>query len=78
MECKVRLHINGRIEEKKVRSGINLLEFLRNNSIEVASPCGGNGTCGKCRIRVKGLEEEAHGKELQLLGEGAVKEGYLN
>jgi uncharacterized 2Fe-2S/4Fe-4S cluster protein (DUF4445 family) len=76
MECKVRLHINGRIEEKKVQPGINLLEFLRNNSVEVASPCGGNGTCGKCRIRVKGLEEEAHGKELHLLGEGAVKEGY--
>jgi len=68
--------MHDRVEEKKVRSGINLLEFLRNNSIEVASPCGGNGTCGKCRIRVKGLEEEARDKELQLLGESAAKEGY--
>lgn len=76
MECKVRLHIDGRIEEEKVQSGINLLEFLRKNSIEVASPCGGHGTCGKCRIRVKGHDEEACGKELQLLGEGAANEGY--
>jgi len=30
----------------------NLLDFLRNNGFAVESPCGGNGTCGKCKVLV--------------------------
>jgi uncharacterized 2Fe-2S/4Fe-4S cluster protein (DUF4445 family) len=32
-------------------TGENLLEVLTRNGIEIYAPCGGNGTCGKCRIR---------------------------
>ncbi len=38
-----------------------VLEALRSQGVTLASPCGGAGTCGKCRIIVRragGLEEE--------------------
>jgi uncharacterized 2Fe-2S/4Fe-4S cluster protein (DUF4445 family) len=31
--------------------GENLLDVLARDGIEIYAPCGGNGTCGKCRIR---------------------------
>jgi uncharacterized 2Fe-2S/4Fe-4S cluster protein (DUF4445 family) len=34
--------------------GQTLLGVLRENNIEIFAPCGGNGTCGKCRVMVKG------------------------
>lgn len=34
-----------------LRRGANLLDVLREHKIPLASPCGGNGTCGKCRVK---------------------------
>ncbi len=34
--------------------GQTLLGILREHNIEIVAPCGGNGTCGKCRVMVKG------------------------
>ncbi len=33
----------------------SLQVILRDNGHDVYSPCGGNGTCGKCRLMVKGV-----------------------
>ncbi len=30
----------------------NLLQLLLENNIFVDNPCNGNGTCGKCKVRV--------------------------
>ena len=35
------------------RAGATLLEVLRENGFGVSAPCGGNGTCGKCRVLVR-------------------------
>lgn len=72
----IRLHKNGRVIELKAEHGMNLLEFLRNHSVEVESPCGGKGKCGKCRVIVKGLLENPSEKEKRLLGERAIMNGY--
>ena len=40
--------------ELEVKSGVLLLNALRDNGLDVIAPCGGNGTCGKCRVLVKG------------------------
>jgi uncharacterized 2Fe-2S/4Fe-4S cluster protein (DUF4445 family) len=42
--------------------GESLLNALRDNGFEVYSPCGGNGTCGKCNVLVKneGLVPSCH------------------
>lgn len=37
-----------------VEEGTNLLETAREAGIEIGSPCGGNGTCGKCAVRITG------------------------
>ena len=34
--------------------GNTLLKELQENGFEIYSPCGGNGTCGKCMVYVKG------------------------
>ncbi|MCD6321698.1 MAG: DUF4445 domain-containing protein [Clostridiales bacterium] len=76
MEYIVRLHGTNRTEEKRVQEGTNLLDFLRRNSVEISAPCGGNRTCGKCRIKVEGVENPVSSGELKLLGDKALSEGY--
>lgn len=37
----------------------NLLEVLRSSGLPVEAPCGGNGKCGKCTVKVDGKTELA-------------------
>jgi uncharacterized 2Fe-2S/4Fe-4S cluster protein (DUF4445 family) len=37
-----------------VDKGAILQQVLRKNGVPVYSPCGGNGTCGKCKVFIKG------------------------
>lgn len=39
--------------------GSNLLEALRKEGLPVEAPCGGRGTCGKCKVKVDGQEQLA-------------------
>ncbi len=75
MEHTVRIHKNNSTVEMKAESGTRLLEFLQGNSIKVASPCGGNGTCGKCRIKADGIKAPPSEKEKTLLGNNALENG---
>jgi len=36
--------------------GANLLDVLRSGGCAPAAPCGGNGKCGKCTVRIDGQE----------------------
>lgn len=72
----VRLNVNGKIEDFKVKSCKNILEFLQEHSIDISAPCGGKGTCGKCKIKIKGLLKEPSEKEKNLLGSIALDKGY--
>ena len=36
--------------------GANLLDLLQKHDLAPAAPCGGNGKCGKCRVRVEQQE----------------------
>jgi len=58
-----------------VEEGENLLEHLRGLDVPIDSPCGGNGTCGKCRVRVNSPVPMSD-KEAKLLGHKAVEKGY--
>lgn len=51
---KLIIHQSGKIIEKEVSPGEILLNALRNNGFDIYSPCGGNGTCGKCKVLVRG------------------------
>lgn len=75
MEYNVRIHKGNNVSDVRAEEGIRLLDFLRGNSIKVGSPCGGSGTCGKCRIKVNGLKSEPSGKEKSLLGNRDIEMG---
>jgi uncharacterized 2Fe-2S/4Fe-4S cluster protein (DUF4445 family) len=76
MEYTVRIHKKGKITEKKVEDGTNLLTFLRKNTKDMNTPCGGKGTCGKCTVRVDGLVKEPTAREKDLLGKKQLENGY--
>jgi uncharacterized 2Fe-2S/4Fe-4S cluster protein (DUF4445 family) len=74
----------GRVEEGK-----NLLEVAREIGVDIESVCGGQKTCGKCRVRVQegfferyGLRSEAKHlspiteEEKELLSKEEISEGY--
>jgi uncharacterized 2Fe-2S/4Fe-4S cluster protein (DUF4445 family) len=50
---KLQVHLNGNIKQIESSEGNSLLNALRENGFEVYSPCGGNGTCGKCNVLIK-------------------------
>lgn len=76
MDFTVRIHNGIEVVEKRVKKGSGLLDVLRRSQVEINAPCGGNRTCGKCRIKVEGISTPAEDMELKLLGDKAVSEGY--
>ena len=43
----------------EVPAGKNLLEALRQTELVPDAPCGGKGTCGKCKVLIDGEEKLA-------------------
>lgn len=41
---------NSNTQTLQAEPGQLLLDVLRQNGLSVSAPCGGNGTCGKCRV----------------------------
>lgn len=41
--------------------GVTVLEALRTHGLTIAAPCGGNGPCGKCRVRLSAQTSAAAG-----------------
>ena len=78
MEHELKIRREEGITEYLVESGTNLLQFLNGSSIlaGVESYCNGNGTCGKCRVRVRGQLSEPSERERRLLGETALENGF--
>ncbi len=38
-----------------LKNGENLLQLVRNEHLDVHAPCGGKGTCKKCKLEIDGL-----------------------
>lgn len=47
--------------------GMTAAEVLQKYNTSFYAPCGGNGTCGKCRIRIQGEVSEPDERELAFL-----------
>ena len=46
-------------------SGENLLELARKANVAIDAPCSGNGSCGKCRVRlVQGQVDSASSRHI--------------
>lgn len=52
---KINIHHQHQLIQSDYEVGDSLLQIIRQHNIEIAAPCGGRGTCGKCRVRVKGI-----------------------
>jgi uncharacterized 2Fe-2S/4Fe-4S cluster protein (DUF4445 family) len=52
--AKLKIHQNGKTKDIETELGEVLLNALRNNGFDIYAPCGGNGTCGKCKVLIKG------------------------
>ncbi len=74
MKYNITVNYNGRTISKKAEAGANLLDFLRSCGFEMDFPCGGKGTCGKCRVKVSGMTDTPSDNERKLLGK-ALDEG---
>ena len=56
--CRPHHHVTILPENRTVFAphGSNLLQILRQNDLAPDAPCGGNGTCGKCKVLIDGQE----------------------
>ncbi len=52
-----------------------LLEAARQMGVNIDSPCGGDGSCGKCLVRVSGGEVDS--RSLGTLPPAVIAEGYV-
>lgn len=74
---KIKVHTGNEISDFTVEDDRKLLVQLREHGIFPESPCNGNGTCGKCRIKViSGKLPEPAANEVKLLGMPAVLSGW--
>ena len=56
--------------------GRSVLDYLRDKGIFISAPCGGGGTCGKCRVRLAaGVLPETEA-DRAFLSEDELKAGY--
>lgn len=60
----------------KVNKGTTILEALEKLGININTPCGGKGICGKCKVLVKEGIATAAPIEEELLSEEEIKKGF--
>jgi uncharacterized 2Fe-2S/4Fe-4S cluster protein (DUF4445 family) len=66
---------NGVKEIIDVKRGSNLLQVLRDNKTFIDTPCGGKGTCGKCKVKVIKGTEEANTYDIKHLSKEEINNG---
>ncbi len=54
---KLKIIASGKTGTEEIAGGQSLLDILRNRGYDTYAPCGGKGTCGKCRVSVRGEGE---------------------
>lgn len=74
-------YISGTIENGKDRISVRaevgtaLLDVLRKAGVVISAPCGGNGTCGKCRVTAAGVLSEIKEEERRFLDREELARG---
>ena len=52
-KVNVKLILNDSEKICEANIGDNLLDIIRKNNIDFDTPCNGNGSCGKCKCKIK-------------------------
>ena len=55
-------------------AGDNLLELARRSNVAIDAPCGGNGSCGKCKVRL--IEGQLESPKSRHISDEEYKEGW--
>ena len=72
---KVIFQIEGASEVTvECNTGDNLLEVARRANVAIDAPCGGNGSCGKCRIQL--IEGDLESPQSRHISAEEYKEGW--
>jgi Na+-transporting NADH:ubiquinone oxidoreductase subunit F len=72
----ITIAVNGDADKSiKTQAGGKLLGALANSGIFVSSACGGGGTCGQCRVKVKAGGGDILPTELDHISKKEAKEG---
>lgn len=60
-----------------VSEGESLMEAMHRAGVKLNAPCGGNHSCGKCRVKVlEGTEQPVSAEEKRLIAEKDIAEGW--
>ena len=70
------LHVTPDELSAPVPGGTTLLEALATLGVHLTAPCGGEGTCGKCRVLAKGALSPLTAAELDRLGPEEMEAGF--
>lgn len=68
--------INGEKSTIEVNKGISLLRAFTENDIYMSAPCGGNGTCGKCKVRFLRGATKITSEDMKMLKKEEIAAGY--
>ncbi len=67
--------IKGKKHSVQTEAGTTALTLFRETEASVYAPCGGNGTCGKCRMYIRGDISEPDEREKSFLTERELENG---
>ena len=73
--ASVRIHFLPDGREVTVAEGTTLLEAAREAKVYVGAICGGEGTCGKCRLIVH--DGEVEGNAIEFFTRDEIRHGYV-
>ncbi len=59
-----------------VLSGTKILEAAARAGLTIDTPCGGKGTCGRCRVRITSGASAPTGPERQIFSEAELEAGW--
>lgn len=68
---RITINADERTIDAECGAGKTLLDVLRDNNVQIPAPCGGAGTCGKCRV----LVTDADGTSFRLACETPAADG---
>jgi len=69
----ITIEYEGRLIPYRAEPGLTVLAALQEAGIDVSFPCGGNRTCGKCRVEAEGALTPLSDGEARLLGDAGVR-----
>ena len=72
----IKLTINPGKKKLTIPAGKLLLDVLHENGMMIATPCGGKGNCGKCKILISPQDANLNTNEKKWLTEEEIKKGF--